>query len=62
MGYTFLNYADINRRINGGYMEDLEFSDYELKQEDDIILDIQTDSYLDDPRHNQAYYINKGDY
>jgi hypothetical protein len=43
-------------------MEDLEFSDYELKQEDDIILDIETDSYLDDPRRGQAYYINRGDY
>jgi hypothetical protein len=62
MGYTFLNYADINRRINGGYMEDLEFSDYELNQEDDIVLDIETDSYLDNPRHGQAYYINNGDY
>jgi hypothetical protein len=62
MGYTFLNYADIIHRINGGYMEDLEFSDYELNQEADIILDIETDSYLDNPRHNQAYYINNGDY
>ncbi len=43
-------------------MEDLEFSDYELKREDDIILDIETDSYLDNPRHGQAYYLNKGDY
>jgi hypothetical protein len=44
-------------------MESLEFmSDYELNQEDDIILDIETDSYLDNPRHGQAYYINNGDY
>ena len=62
MGYSFLNYADINRRINGGYMEDLEFSDYELNQETDIILDIQEDVILDDPRHDQAYYLNRGDY
>jgi hypothetical protein len=63
MGYTFLNYADIIHRINGGYMEDLEFmSDYELNQEADIYLDIETDSYLDDPRHDQAYYLNRGDY
>jgi len=62
MGYSFLNYADINRRINGGYMEYLEFSDYELNQEDDIILDIHEDVILDDPRHDQAYYLNRGDY
>jgi hypothetical protein len=44
-------------------MEDLEFmSDYELNQEADIILDIQEDAILDDPRHGQAYYINNGDY
>jgi len=43
-------------------MEDLEFSDYELKQEDDIMLDIETDSYLDNPRRDQAYYLNRGDY
>jgi hypothetical protein len=74
MGYTFLNYADINHRtasihlsiqlsIQGLSMEDLEFiSDYELNQEADIYQDIETDSYLDDPRHDQAYYLNKGDY
>jgi hypothetical protein len=43
-------------------MEDLEFSDYELKQEVDIITDIQEDVILDDPRHGQAYYLNRGDY
>jgi len=43
-------------------MEDLEFSDYELNQEADIILDIQADDILDDPRRGQAYYINRGDY
>jgi hypothetical protein len=43
-------------------MEDLEFSDYELNQEADIILDIQEDAILDDPRRGQAYYINNGDY
>jgi hypothetical protein len=43
-------------------MEDLEFSDYELNQEADIILDIETDSYLDDPRRDQAFYLNRGDY
>jgi hypothetical protein len=43
-------------------MEDLEFSDYELKQEVDIITDIQEDVILDNPRHGQAYYLNKGDY
>ncbi len=62
MGYSFLNYADINRRINGGYMEDLEFSDYDVRQEADIYQDIETDSYMDNPRHGQAYYLNKGDY
>ena len=60
MGYTFLNYADIIRRINGGYMEDV--SDYEMHQEDDINEDIETDKYLDDPRHDQAYYLNEGNY
>ena len=60
MGYTFLHYAGIIRRINGGYMEDV--SDYEMHQEDDIILDFDEDKYLDDPRHNQAYYLNQGDY
>lgn len=58
MGYTFLHYADINRRINGAHMEDV--SDYEMHQEDDINEDIETDKYLDDPRHNEAYYLNKG--
>ena len=44
-------------------MEDLEFiSDYELNQEADIYQDIETDSYLDNPRHGQAYYLNNGDY
>jgi hypothetical protein len=43
-------------------MEDVEFSDYELNQETDIILDIHEDVILDDPRHGQAYYINRGDY
>lgn len=57
MGYTFLHYADINRRINGAHM-----SDYEMRQEDDINEDIQADKYLDDPRHGQAYYLNKGGY
>ena len=60
MGYTFLHYAGNNRRINGRYMEDV--SDYELNQEADIYLDIQEDDVLDDPRHGQAYYLNKGDY
>ena len=61
MGYTFLNYADIIHRINGGYMEDV-MSDYEMHQEDDINEDIETDKYLDDPRHDQAHYLNRGDY
>jgi hypothetical protein len=61
MGYTFLHYAGIIHRINGGYMEDV-ISDYEMHQEDDIYLDIETDKYLDDPRHDQAYYLNRGDY
>jgi hypothetical protein len=54
--------VSIRVSIQGLSMEDLEFSDYELNQEDDIILDIETDSYLDNPRHGQAYYINNGDY
>jgi hypothetical protein len=53
----FLHYADINRRINGGYM-----SDYEMRQEDDINEDIEIDNILDGPRHDQAYFLNKGDY
>jgi hypothetical protein len=57
MGYTFLHYAGIIRRINGAHM-----SDYEMRQEDDIYLDIQEDDILDDPRHDQAYYLNQGDY
>ena len=42
-------------------MEDV-ISDYELNQEADIYLDIQEDDILDDPRHGQTYYLNKGDY
>ena len=42
-------------------MEDV-MSDYEMCQEDDIYLDIETDDTLDDPKHGQAYYLNKGDY
>ena len=51
MGYTFY----------GGYMEDV-MSDYEMRQEEDIFTDFDEDKYLDDPRHGQAYYLNKGDY
>ena len=63
MGYTFLHYADINHRINGAHMEDV--SDYEMCQEDDLgdtFPDFNADKYLDDPRHDQAYFLNKGDY
>jgi hypothetical protein len=42
-------------------MEDV-MSDYEMRQEVDINEDIQEDTILDDPRHGQAYYLNKGDY
>ncbi len=73
MGYTFLQCGDysphevsihlsIHLSIQWLSMEDLEFSDYELNQEADIILDIQEDVILDDPRHDQAYYLNRGDY
>ena len=56
-------HLSIHLSIQGLSMEDLEFmSDYELNQEADIILDIQEDAILDDPRHGQAYYINNGDY
>ena len=61
MGYTFLHYAGIIRRINGAHMEDV-MSDYELNQEEDIFPDFDEDKYLDDPRHGQAYYLNQGDY
>jgi hypothetical protein len=61
MGYTFLHYAEIIRRINGGFMEDV-MSDYEMCQEDDIYLDMQEDDILDDPRHGQAYYLNEENY
>ena len=37
-------------------------SDYEMRQEADIYQDIDIDRYLDDPRHDQAYYLNNGDY
>ena len=42
-------------------MEDV-MSDYEMRQEEDIFPDFNADKYLDDPRHGQAYYLNKGDY
>ena len=55
--------VSIHLSIQGLSMEDLEvMSDYEMHQEADIYQDIDIDRYLDDPRHDQAYYLNNGDY